>query len=99
MGGVGEAISHRRFAKSGKKRLILGRSSSLHLPRLRRLFLGFCETLDCDRFWDEFYLNYITSGTLDKGTSIRYDGDSSVRLPRRTYFFRKITKRSGVYFS
>jgi len=59
-----EAISHRRFAKSGKKRLILGRlpagqagSTSVHLPRLLRFFLGFCETLDCDRFLDEFYEN------------------------------------------
>src|SRR3989338_1818553 len=51
-----EAISHRRFAKSGKKRLILGRSTSVHLPRLRRFFLGFCETLDCDRFSDSFLL-------------------------------------------
>src|SRR3989338_3232242 len=51
-----EAISHRRFAKSGKKRLILGRSTSVHLHRLRRFFLGFCKTLDCDSFSDSFLL-------------------------------------------
>ena len=51
---ITKGISHRRFAKSGKKRLILGRSIPIHLPRLRRFFLGFCETLDGDSFLDSF---------------------------------------------
>ena len=44
-----EAISHRRFAVFGEKQLILGRSSVLHLPRLRRFSLEYHESLDCDR--------------------------------------------------
>ena len=44
-----EAISHRRFRVFGKKQLILSRSSSLHLLRLRSFFRKYPESLDCDR--------------------------------------------------
>ena len=54
MDSIVEAISHRRPTIFGKKRLILGRSTSVHLPRLRRFFRESGGTLDCDRFWDEF---------------------------------------------
>jgi hypothetical protein len=47
-------VSHRRPAKFGEKWLILGRSSLLHLPRLRHFSLEFGRALNCDRFWDEF---------------------------------------------
>ena len=49
-----EAISHRRRALFGKKRLILGRSTSVHLPRLHRFFREHGAALDCDRFSDSF---------------------------------------------
>jgi hypothetical protein len=49
-----EAISHRRRARFGKKRLILGRSTSVHLPRLHRFFLESDAALDCDSFSDSF---------------------------------------------
>jgi len=54
-----EAISVRRladrFVAFGEKWLILGRSSRLHLPRLRHFSLEYRESLGCDRFRDEFY--------------------------------------------
>ena len=44
-----EAISHRQFAVFGKKGLILGRSTGVHLPRLHPFFHEYREPLDCDR--------------------------------------------------
>jgi len=51
---LAETISHRRRVGFGKKWLILDRSTSVHLSRLRHFFLEVSATLDCDRFGDEF---------------------------------------------
>lgn len=59
-----EAISHRRRASFGKKRLILGRRTSVWLPRLRRFFLESGVALDCDSFSDSFLGLRLVAATI-----------------------------------